>query len=432
MPLIERDSICQFLYRGNATTVYMAGDAATGWTADASPMTRLSSTDVWIYSDVYELDARLEYKFVVNGTDWILDPRNPATCMGGFGPSSELAMPSYVHAPELQYYPDIPHGELHDTSFSSSILGNTRTIRVYTPPGYSQAGSDSFEVAVLHDGLEWLNYAEGDNALDYLIHHGRVRPLIAVFVPPVNREPEYVGAQQDEFAEFISTELMPYVDARYRTQRRPMSRATAGISNGGNIALWIMAQYPQEFGNAASYSGAIQPTTASAFDVVPASSRNVYVDVGTYESSGFQELSRDFRDMLQARGYSYLYIEWHEGHSWGSWGAHLDNALEFFFPGPAVGVQEEHRVPTAFTLYQNYPNPFNPNTTIRYGLPERFHVTLTIYNMLGQQVGTLVQGEQEAGYHEAVFDASGLASGVYLYRLQAGDFVEAKKFVVLK
>jgi hypothetical protein len=65
-------------------------------------------------------------------------------------------------------------------------------------------------------------------------------------------------------------------------------------------------------------------------------------------------------------------------------------------------------------------------------LPERFHVTLTIYNMLGQQVGTLVQGEQEAGYHEAVFDASGLASGVYLYRLQAGDFVEAKKFVVLK
>jgi hypothetical protein len=89
-------------------------------------------------------------------------------------------------------------------------------------------------------------------------------------------------------------------------------------------------------------------------------------------------------------------------------------------------------LPKVYTLDQNYPNPFNPNTTIRYGLPSRSHVVLTVYNTLGQQVATLVQGEQEAGYHEAVFDAVGLASGVYLYRLQAGDFIQTRKFVLLK
>jgi hypothetical protein len=90
-----------------------------------------------------------------------------------------------------------------------------------------------------------------------------------------------------------------------------------------------------------------------------------------------------------------------------------------------------NRVPQEFFLNQNYPNPFNPSTTIRYGLPVRSHVTLSIFNTLGQQVATLVQGEQEAGYHEAVFDASGLASGVYLYRLQVGDFVQTKKLVLV-
>jgi formylglycine-generating enzyme len=89
-------------------------------------------------------------------------------------------------------------------------------------------------------------------------------------------------------------------------------------------------------------------------------------------------------------------------------------------------------IPLTFSLDQNYPNPFNPSTTIRYAVPVRSHVTLTIFNTIGQQVATLVQGEQEAGYHEVRFEASGLASGVYLYRMQAGDFVQTRKLVLLQ
>jgi photosystem II stability/assembly factor-like uncharacterized protein len=97
----------------------------------------------------------------------------------------------------------------------------------------------------------------------------------------------------------------------------------------------------------------------------------------------------------------------------------------------SVNPVHEYR-PTAFSLSQNYPNPFNPATTIGYALPRRSRVTLLVFNLLGQNVATLVEGEVEAGYHETVFDASRLASGVYFYRLQAGDFVETKRLMVLK
>ncbi len=83
-------------------------------------------------------------------------------------------------------------------------------------------------------------------------------------------------------------------------------------------------------------------------------------------------------------------------------------------------------------LDQNYPNPFNPSTTIRYGLPERSHVSLAVYNTLGQQVTVLQNGEQEAGYHDVKFDASSLPSGVYFYRLQAGSYVETRKLCLVR
>jgi photosystem II stability/assembly factor-like uncharacterized protein len=98
-----------------------------------------------------------------------------------------------------------------------------------------------------------------------------------------------------------------------------------------------------------------------------------------------------------------------------------------------TGTSEEPAVvPSVFLLHQNYPNPFNSSTTVRYSLPSRSHVTLTVFNTLGQQVATLVQGDQEVGYHEVQFDASGLSSGVYLYRLTAGSIVETKKMAVMK
>jgi hypothetical protein len=99
---------------------------------------------------------------------------------------------------------------------------------------------------------------------------------------------------------------------------------------------------------------------------------------------------------------------------------------------PTGIVQAEKEIPTAFALGQNYPNPFNPSTTIRYGLPSRAHVTLTVFNTLGQQISVLQNGEQDAGFYQVQLDGDGLSSGVYFYRLKAGDFVETKRFLLLR
>jgi hypothetical protein len=89
-------------------------------------------------------------------------------------------------------------------------------------------------------------------------------------------------------------------------------------------------------------------------------------------------------------------------------------------------------IPLLFGLDQNYPNPFNPSTTIRYAIPERVHVTLSIFNTLGQQVAVLVNENQEAGYHDVRFDGSGVASGVYYYRIQAGGYVKTMKMLTVR
>jgi hypothetical protein len=97
----------------------------------------------------------------------------------------------------------------------------------------------------------------------------------------------------------------------------------------------------------------------------------------------------------------------------------------------ATEVADNNIVPTEYSLSQNYPNPFNPSTMISYQLPKALRVSLKVFNTLGQEVAVLVDEEKSAGYHQVRWDAA-LTSGVYFYRLQAGDFVETKKMIVLQ
>jgi photosystem II stability/assembly factor-like uncharacterized protein len=100
--------------------------------------------------------------------------------------------------------------------------------------------------------------------------------------------------------------------------------------------------------------------------------------------------------------------------------------------GKTTSVAAAGRMPSGFHMEQNFPNPFNPSTTIRYALSKRSPVMLTLFNTLGQQISVLQDGEQEAGYHDVKFDGNGMSSGVYFYRLLAGDFIQIRRLLLLK
>jgi hypothetical protein len=97
-----------------------------------------------------------------------------------------------------------------------------------------------------------------------------------------------------------------------------------------------------------------------------------------------------------------------------------------------VSVNETPNIPNTITLYQNYPNPFNPSTTIKYQIHNAGLVTLKVYDMLGNEVATLVEEEKPTGIYEVEFRTSDLSSGIYFYKLQSGNFVESKKMLILK
>ena len=100
--------------------------------------------------------------------------------------------------------------------------------------------------------------------------------------------------------------------------------------------------------------------------------------------------------------------------------------------GTIVGVTGQEEVPASFSLEQNYPNPFNPSTTVHFELPTAAHVTLKVYNVLGQEVMTVLDEEMAGGRYDVRIHASALSSGAYFYRLHAGDFVQTRKLVVLR
>ena len=157
---------------------------------------------------------------------------------------------------------------------------------------------------------------------------------------------------------------------------------------------------------------------------------NVYrVDVSSDESAMiFQVVESNFTDIVS---------EWGNYDYWVTAVDHNGNESD---PSSIAGVSlsiVEEVLPAEFTLGQNYPNPFNPSTQIRYALPERSKVTITIYNMLGGKVRTLVNDYQEAGYRSALWNATNdrgslVSAGMYIYTIQAGNFYQAKKMILLK
>ncbi len=327
LPYIENDSTVIIVYAGNAKSPVIAGDF-TGW-APSVAMTGINGTNFFYLTLHFEADARLEYKFVIDG-NWILDPKNPYTFTGGTGVNSEFKMPAYVVSPEISWVQDIPHGIVHDTSFFSKELKNTRPVKIYLPPGYTM--QKQYPVIVFHDGIEYVTLANIINILNYLIAHHEIEPVIGVFVPPVDRGNEYYGSKKNAYTAFIVKELMPVIDHKYATSPDPRKRATFGISAGGNIALYLGMKHPEAFGKIAAQSTSIQTDISKKFTESAKMNLELYLDLGKYDLPGLIPMVNNFIRILQHKNYVYQFKQWHEGHSWGNWEAHMGLALRQFFP----------------------------------------------------------------------------------------------------
>ena len=418
-PMIEEDSMVTFIFKGIASKVNVPGDA-NNWDQNGMPMTNLSETDLWYVTASFENDARLDYKLLVNGSNWIFDPLNPLTSPGGLGNNSEMRMPKYVSAPEIIFDPNIPHGEIKTELFKSKIFSNSRTIKIYLPPSYSSAVTDSFPIVIFHDGLEYISLAQANNTLDYLIHNNKIEPVIGIFIPPVDRFNEYVGAKTDMFVSFISTEILPYVFSTYRVKYGPKNCASIGISNGGDISSYLGLKLSSKIGNIGCFSAACN--RSNEYAATAKLDLKMYLDAGTHDLPHFLQSNISFvSNVLVSKGYNPTFIINHEGHSWGNWRAHLDNALTIFFPySGTTSVGEPIINKEAFEI-SNYPNPFNPNTTIVYNLPKKTEVSLKIFNSLGQLVKAISKGNQDPGIYTINFDGTGLSNGLYFAAIYSKD-----------
>jgi hypothetical protein len=115
----------------------------------------------------------------------------------------------------------------------------------------------------------------------------------------------------------------------------------------------------------------------------------------------------------------------------------MSDSGQFVLTRSVLGLNDQFSIPTEFALRQNYPNPFNPVTTLRYDIPENSHVTITIYDMLGRNIKKLINQTQDAGYKSVIWDATNdygkpVSAGIYLYQIQAGEYISTKKMVLLK
>ncbi len=325
-PVVE-DSLATFIYYGKVGLRVTVPSDLNSWDTKVHEMTRVDQTDLYYLTLELPRDARIDYKFYVDKV-WMMDPLNPNTVTGGFGPNSELSMPDYVFPSEIEPDDTIPHGLIEVHHFESKIMNNSRNVHVYTPAGYREGGA--YHTIFVHDGGDYISLGSMVDVLDNLIYAGRIPPVVAVFIDPVDRNFEYWA--NPEYERVVVEEILPFVRERYSIARDPADTAVMGASLGGAISLFIAADHPDIFGKCGSQSGAFDLDGGKLFDKMeklPRQAVDFYLDTGLI--GDLVSESRQMRDILKMKDYRVMYQEFNEGHSWGNWRAHLDDMLIFFW-----------------------------------------------------------------------------------------------------
>ncbi len=414
-PVIEEDT-AYFVYYGTAASVEIAGDF-NGWGGDGTWIcNKIDGTGFFWYSHVFESTARLDYKFILNGSNWILDPLNPLAVSGGYGPNSELAMPGYVQPWEIHEYVGVEKGAIESFNLFSPELNKNFSVQVYLPPGYSASGY-SYPAVYVHDGQEYLSLAGMDHVIDNLLDSLKIDPLIGIFIRPNNRNEEYGFSQRYTYAQFIAETLVPYIDSTFRTIASKEFRLTMGTSLGGNISGLISYTYPNLFANSGWHSPAFWVNDLEVAKLYAGGYKDIkiYFTEGTYEDLGVDWVA--FTNSLTEEGYQFDWAEYYEGHSWGHWRATIDDMLKYFFPVGNAPLDIPDLRYHEFSSARLFPNPFIDNAVIVFDISQSGNYTLQVYNQLGQLVKTENYLLIGTGPTSIQLNARGLESGAYYFTI---------------
>ncbi len=366
LPLVERlanrqDSV--------VVTFVWLGDSLTRNVVVITPLTlvdfsgsilsRLRDTDVWYRSFVLPTDTRFLYRFAPNDklvpferdtnvfarfVTMKRDPANPKVFdMGAFGLMSILELPQAPSDSLIRPSDQVAHGAVSRIIIRSRVLGEDRILWVYTPPHYDPHATRRYPVLVLMDGRSYQDLIPTPTILDNLIAQGMVPPAIAVFVDTPGPSRDRDLNCNRGWDEFLTTEVVPWLDARFRTMRAAQARTIGGFSLGGLAAACAALRHADVFGNVIAQSGSFyrapdgEPPEwlarhAAKGDRLPL---RFYLSIGSFEIAPIPSrdptmltASRHLRDVLMAKGYPVTYVELSSGHEHVAWRATLGRAIE--------------------------------------------------------------------------------------------------------
>jgi enterochelin esterase-like enzyme len=350
-PLVEPGQVT-FIFQGHADEVHLRR-WISGFNTSL-PMQPLEGTDLWVLTMELPSKSRIEYKFeLVRGGErsLVLDGLNPVHANDPYGANSVCQGFGYKRPRWTLHDPDARSGSLNELRVDSKAFEEQRELQVYLPARFRR--SRNYPLLVVHDGPDYLQYADLKTVLDNLIERQEIPALIVALTQSPDRLVEYTGDRRH--ARFIVDDLLPVLDAKLPLIDDRSARGLMGASLGAVASLHTASLYPDRFGPLLLQSGSFafsdlgHHQKGPIFDPVVrfvneyrkkpfALAEKIYLSCGIYESLIYE--NRSLVPLLQAQRMQINFEEARDAHNWENWRDRLRNGLTWLFPGPLWMVYE--------------------------------------------------------------------------------------------
>lgn len=350
-PLVET-GLVTFVYRGEADEVILRR-----WISGlntAQPLQRLEGTDLWALVMELPAKSRFEYKYEVvrNGQrNLVIDPLNPVLAHDPFGANSVCQGFGYKRPRWTLPDPGVQAGSLTNLRVNATAFDEQRDVHVYLPARFRR--SRSYPLLVVHDGPDYLRYADLKTVLDNLIHRLEIPAMVVALTQSPDRLVEYTGDVRH--ARFIANNLVPAMYENFPLLDDRNTRCLMGASLGGVASLHTASLFPDLFGQLLLQSGSFafsdlghhqkgpvfDPVVrfVNAYRAKPFQlADKIYMSCGIYESLIYE--NRSLVPLLQKQGMQIYFEEARDAHNWENWRDRLRQSLTWLFPGPLWMVYE--------------------------------------------------------------------------------------------